>query len=454
MDAPIYDEQKWLGSFFNIANLRASSSDILGFAERTATLGGLARFRVAHEWAYLASDPAYVKHVLQDNAKNYGKNTYAYNGLRDVLGTGLLTNDAHSSWLANRRLAQPLFHRERLAGFVEIMCKHTRAMVERIGTKEGVFDLQEELNRLTLGVVGESIMGAAVEDGAQVIAETLPILFDYVQIHLHDPLAAPPWVPTKLNRQFSAARKRLRGFVQTIVEGYRANNAGEHTLLGMLVAARDAETNEQMSDEALLDEVMTMILAGHETTSNALGWTVAQLANEPEARNTLRAHVGEVLNGAQPSWTNIGQLSYARAVVQESLRLMPPAWGLDRRAIAADTIGGFRIPKGSVLFVCPWVTHRLEHLWDEPLRFLPARFTQGREFDRFTYMPFGAGPRMCIGHHFAMTEMVVVLSMLTQAVDIEVVEPPVPWPSVTLRPKNGLRVRASKAATHEITRAR
>jgi cytochrome P450 len=293
-------------------------------------------------------------------------------------------------------------------------------------------------------VIGESILGAAVEEGAEIIAEALPPLFEYVQVHLHDPLAAPPWVPTTLNRHFGAAKKRLREFVQTIVERYRADNhVGEHTLLGMLIAARDAETNEQMNDDALHDEVMTMILAGHETTSNALGWTVAQLANEPETRSTLRAHIRDVLNNAPPTWAKIEQLGYARAVVQESLRLMPPAWGLDRRAIAEDTIGGFRVPKGSVLFISPWVTHRLESLWDEPLRFNPSRFTQGREFDRFAYMPFGAGPRMCIGNHFAMTEMVVVLSMLTQAVDFEVVEEPLPWPSVTLRPKHGLRVRVT-----------
>lgn len=445
--APVHDEQRFLGSVFNVAHVAAATNDILGFTERLAAHGGqVVRFRAGHEWCHLLLDPELVKHVLQTNAKNYKKSTFGYEALRAFLGKGLLTNDDHESWLTNRRLAQPIFHRERIAEFAAIMQRHSDALLSRVRAAQGKeLDLSHELNLLTLGVVGEAILGAAVERGADVIGEHMPALFEYAKIHFHSPLAPGEWWPSATNARFKRAKRELRAFVGGVIAEARRRgpDAGTASLLTMLMAAKEADTGATMDDDTLFDEVLTMILAGHETTSNALCWTFVQLMQQPEAAQGLREAVA-VLEGAAPTLAQLDALHGVRQVLQESMRLMPPIWGFDRRAVADDTLGSYTIRAGELTYISPWAMHRDPRHWADPLRFDPSRFSdpQTAQKLRFTYLPFGAGPRVCIGNHFAMLEMMITLTTLTQHVRFELARPVEPWPSVTLKPRSGLWVRA------------
>ena len=408
--------------------------------------GEISRYRVLKWPVYLLSHPDYIKHVLQDNHRNYGKNAFAYRALRTILGNGLLTSEG-DFWLRQRRLAQPAFHRQRIEGFGSIMTHATQVMLERweaYAEHHHAFDLSQEMTRLTLRIAGETLFHIDLSDEADEVGGALSVALEQINDRLHRLFTLPTFFPTPQNRRFVAALHTLDNVVEEMIAERRRMPEDRGDLLSMFMLVQDEETGERMNDRQLLDEVKTMLLAGHETTANALTWTWYLLAQHPEVEARLTTELAEVLGGRVPLIADLPRLPYTHMVIQESIRLFPPAWIILRHAIKDDEIGGYPVPAGRVVGISPYVMHRHPGFWDEPEAFHPERFTPERvaERHRFAYIPFAAGPRQCIGNTFAMTEAQLVLATVAQRYRLRLVpEHRVEThTAITLRPRHGMHV--------------
>jgi cytochrome P450 len=425
--------------------------DRLGFLVRTARrYGGVARFALRTRSVFLVSDPAGVKRVLQDNADNYGRNTRSVAALRETLGEGLLTTTG-PSWWRNRRLAQPAFHKQRLGGFADTMAAAATDFAERaagIGAAGAPFDLVPELLRLTLRILGQCLFQRDLTEDAGAIGGALAVVLHHTIDKLGRIVPIPTALPTPKNIRFRAALRALDRVVLSLIDERRKagrdRNDDRGDLLSMLLSARDEDTGEGLSDHQLRDEVMTLLLAGHETTAMSLSWTFYLLSLHPAQRRTLEDELARVLAGRPPRLEDLPRLPYTRMVLEESMRLYPPAWVITRSAEGDDEIGGFRIPAGSNVLVSPYVVHHDPALWDDPEGFDPQRFAGDQA--RYTYFPFGGGPHLCIGAGFAMMEASIVLATVAQRLrfDLEPGRPVAIEPLVTLRPTPGIWVTARR----------
>ncbi|MET0400511.1 MAG: cytochrome P450 [Longimicrobiaceae bacterium] len=395
--------------------------DPLAFYTRAQReLGDVVRFRGAPglRW-FLLSHPDHVEHVLRGNQRGYRKPGRFTGPVRAVVGRGLLANEGES-WLHQRRLMQPAFHRGRLDAFARQMGAAAEAAAARLDehARAGTpADLTAEMLRTTLQVVGTTLFSTDVAAGADRVRAAVERVLAHLNRRLNLPVTLPEWVPTPRNRRFRRALATLDDLVYGMIRERRERGGGGDDLLAMLLEARDADTGERMSERQVRDETITLILAGHETTAAALGWSWHLLMRHPEAMRRLHAEVDGVLGGRTPGMDDLPRLRWTRAVFEEALRLYPPAWALPREAVADDVVGGFRIPAGSLVVVCAWVTQRRGDLWAAPERFHPGRFLEeegGGRVVPFSYYPFGAGARQCIGSHFALIEAQVVLATLAQ----------------------------------------
>ena len=399
--------------------------------------GDVVRFRFGPITAHLVSSPAGVNHVLAENNKNYGKQTRGYDALRYLLGNGLLTSEGEF-WKRQRRIAQPAFHRQRIAGFAQAMVRAAEDCAAKLPKGE-VVDVHNAMMRLTLRIVGETLLGYDPSGDADDVGDALAHLLAIVNERTTRVLFFKnPTLPTPENRRMWRAAGTLEKIVLRIIAERRKSRGDD--LLSMLMEARDADTGEAMTDKQLRDEAMTIFLAGHETTANALSWTWLLLSRYPAALRELRAELAEVLQGRSPTVEDLPRLKFTKLVLEESMRLYPPAWIIARSASGTDEIGGYSIPAGSIVFVSPYIVHRHPRLWDDPEGFDPHRFD--REPPRGAYFPFGGGPRQCIGNGFAMMEAQLVLATLAQRVKFALVpgHPVELEPSITLRPKYGLQM--------------
>jgi cytochrome P450 len=393
---------------------------------------------------YLIRHPDHVRHVLQERHTIYDKDTFDYHMLKPLVGEGLLTSNG-APWLRARRLIQPAFHRERLAALGTLMSERILAMLERwrpMVASNQPFDVAEEMTRLTLDVVTRALFGADLSHETDAITRGLVTFMQHVLERISSPLALLPPLPTPGNLRARAAVRGLDRVVAGIIATRRRRAADTGDLLSMLLLARDEETGEGMTDRQLRDEVMTLLLAGHETTANALNWTWCLLAQHPEATGKLAAELTHVLGGRTPSMADRPQLTYTRMVVEEAMRLYPPAWIVPRGAREDDEIAGFGVRAGSVVLLSPYLTHRHPGIWENPERFDPERFTPERAAarPRFAYFPFGGGPRLCIGNAFAMTEAQLAVATVAQRYRLDLLpgQRVRPEPLVTLRPSGGL----------------
>ena len=400
--------------------------------------GEVCAFRFGWLRYVVVADPEGIKHVLVTNHRNYTKSRN-YAGLKAVLGEGLLTAEGEK-WRRHRKLAQPAFHRERLAGFAASMAACTNDLVAR--WEDGAtLDLHEQMTRLTFRVVGKTLMSTELEGDAKAIGDALTVALTWANDHVESVVRVPPWVPTPNNVRFGRAKKVINDLVTRIITERRASGARHDDLLAMLMEAKDEETGVGLDDEELKHELVTLVLAGHETTANALSFALWLLATHPEAARALEREADEVLGDRAPGLADLPKLSWTTRVIEEAMRLYPPAWCFERQAIADDVICGHHVPKGTIIGVSPWVTHRLPRLWRDPERFDPSRFATAP--DKYAYVPFGGGPRVCIGNAFAMMEMQIVLASIARRFRFA----PVPGfalelePSITLRPKRGVPLR-------------
>lgn len=426
-----------------LPRLRELQQEPLEFLlELTRRYGPFVRLPVPGLPVFSISDPEAVKHVLQDNARNYSKRTLQFTNLALVTGQGLLTSDGEF-WLRQRRMAQPAFHRHRIAGFGEAMTGAALRMLERWKAKQdGVLDLDHEMMEMTLEVVGLTLFSSDFSAAAERMVEATLTALDYVIHKAQNPFGPPAWVPTARNRRFRQALGVLDRAVYRLIEERRARGRPHGDLLSMLLEARD-DDGQPMTLRQLRDELITVIIAGHETVASALTWTWHLLAQHPQAEAALHAELAQVLGGRTPTTDDLPRLPYTRAVFEEALRLYPPAWLITRRATGPDTVGGYPVPKGSLLVLSPYITHRQPSAWPEPETFRPERFLEAARPPRYAYIPFGGGPRLCIGNTFALVEGQLILATVAQRYRLRPADPkPVEVaPLVTIRPKGGLWVR-------------
>jgi cytochrome P450 len=403
----------------------------------------------------ILNHPDYVRDVLITRHRQFHKGV-GLERAKLLLGEGLLTSedDFHAR---QRRLLLPAFHRERIATYAGTMAEYARRRSE--GWTEGaVVDVLQEMAALTLAIAGKTLFDADVEGDAATIGEALTTSlasFNLVLLPFGDRLAKMPIPPA---RRFARARARLDAIIYRLIAERRASGraggrAGDD-VLSMLVSARDVERdNAGMTDEQIRDEVLTLLLAGHETTANALTWTWYLLSSNPEAETRLHAELDAVLAGRPPGPDDLPRLPYARAVLAESMRLYPPAYLVGRRALEPyDVPGtGYVLPAGTVVFLSEYLLQRDPRFWDDPERFLPERWlAPGARADqhRHVYFPFGAGPRICIGEHFAWMEVTLVLATIAQRWRLRLApgQKIALQPIITLRPKHGMRMSLERRA--------
>jgi cytochrome P450 len=392
-----------------------------------------------------ALHPDGAERVLAQNHKNYRKGIINAQ-FRVLDGEGLVTSEGEH-WIRQRRMAGPAFHRPRLAAIGGVMADAAESTVERWrgAAREGrVVEVEPEMMRLALRVAGGALFGMDVGDEAGEIRRAVDVARDYLTFRFYLPFY-PTWLPTAANRRFFAAKKVLDDVVYGIIAERRRSGEDRGDLLSMFMLARDEESGEGMSDLQLRDEVMTMLMAGHESTAVTMSWLLYLVARHPQVQERLRAEAETALGGRTPAAEDLAALPYHRMVVEETLRLYPPAWGLSRQAIEADEICGCAVPGGSYVLLCQYLTHRHPEFWDDPELFDPERFAperaQGRH--RFAYFPFGGGPRGCIGSGFALMEAQIVLAALVQHFRIEPADdrPLELEPLLSLRVKGGVRVK-------------
>jgi cytochrome P450 len=408
-----------LGSLLDIRR-----DPIGAFLRAALRYGDVAYFKVGPRQGYLITNPDDVRHVLQDNARNYHKSPL-YQKLRMHLGNGLLTSE-DEFWLRQRRIAQPAFHRQRVAGLANVMAsaaRDTAAQWQRLAAAGRSVDVDDEMMRLTRTVVVRALLGSDLGPYTERIDGAWTIINEYIGENLWS-IGLTGWLPSARRRRFEAARAVLREAVDYVITRRRQNPADTPDLLSMLLAARDDDTGEGMTDEQLRVEVTTFLLAGQETTSLALTWIWYLLSQHPPAQRRLDEELDAVLGGRPPDYADLANLPYTRMVIDEAMRLYPPAWGFSRQALGDDQLGGYQLPRGWMAFVVPYVLHRLPSLWEEPDAFDPDRFS----------------PRQCIGNQFALIEAQLIVATLAQRYRLRLVpgHPVEPWPLITLRPRFGM----------------
>lgn len=414
--------------------------------------GDVVRVRFGPMLFHMVSHPDHVKHVLVDNAARYHKGERFKQAASPLIGNGLLLSEG-DFWRRQRRIAQPTFHRQRLARFVSAMAAATDETLTRIAARAAAgrsFDVAEEMARLTLRIVGRTFFGIELGGDADEVGPAIEFLNEHASDRIFNPIPFVEKLPTPDNRRFVAAIAMIDRIIYGILDERRRAGREGDDLVAMLLEARDEETGERMTDRQLRDELVTFYLAGHETTSNALAWTLYLLSKHPTIERELRAEARAVLGDRAPTLEDLAKLRLTTAVIEESMRLYPPAWITSRLALADDEIAGYHVPSGSQVFLAAYVTHRDTRFWDNPEGFDPARFSpdQVKGRPRYAYWPFGGGPRVCIGNHFAMMEMQIIVPMLVRTFRLDLVPGArvVPNPVVTLRLKHGLPMTAHTAS--------
>jgi cytochrome P450 len=428
-----------------LTDTREFRRDPLGsFLRYTLRFGDVVRYRglwITHQITH----PEHILQVLQTNAVNYRKGR-DYRILKLSLGEGLLTSEG-ALWQRQRRMTQPAFQSNQIARFMPVMHQQSQATLDGWATRAHhgeVFDVVPELMRLTISIVSRTLFTTSLDSDLDCIQQALTVGRDYSVERAWSVVRIPQWFPTPGNRRHQASLARFHAVVDRIIAERRRSPEPVNDLLTLLMQAED-ENGAPMAATQLRDEVATLLTAGHETTTLVLAWVLYLISTRPDVVEQITSELA-FLNGRAPGYEDLSRLRYLRMVAEEAMRLYPPVWVLSRTALSHDVIGGFKIPAGSEILIFPYVTHRHPRWWDDPERFCPERFLPRNSASRprGAYLPFGAGPRTCVGLNFAMTEILVVLALLLQRFRVQLAVNPAevtPEPSVTLRPNPGVPVR-------------
>ncbi|SFP09389.1 Cytochrome P450 [Amycolatopsis arida] len=417
--------------------------------------GDAVRMAIGPKVLYFFNHPDHAKHVLADNSANYHKGIGLVQARR-ALGDGLLTSEGEL-WRTQRRTIQPVFQHRRIAGKAGVVAEEAARLVARLRTKAGgpPVDVTAELTGLTLGVLGRTLLDTDLDAfnsigtvGAAFEAVQDQAMFEMVTLSM-----VPQWVPLPRQRRFRRARRELERVVATLVSEHLRTGGDTRPeaddVLSRLVRSTRAEPDPAVGRRRMRDELVTLLLAGHETTASTLGWALYLVDRHPDVFERLRAEAVAVLGDRLPEHGDLRRLTYTTMVVQEAMRLYPPVWILPRQALAGDVVGGYAVPAGADVLVCPYTLHRHPEFWPDPDRFDPERFDPEATTDRprYAYLPFGAGPRFCVGSHLGMMEAVFVLAMITRELRLTAVpgRPVVAEPMLSLRVRNGLAMTVRTA---------
>lgn len=422
--------------------MRDFNRDQLNFIERCRhEYGDVVWMRFLYVPAIFLYHPDDVEYVLVTNSKNFIKSmSLRSNFFQRLVGNGLLTSEGEE-WKRQRRLSQPAFHRERVASYGQVMVDYAKRLTAKWNEGENR-DIHRDMMRLTLEIVVQCLFSADVSSDVDHVGATLK--------ELVKPFASQAtlgWIlnnrlPTPAHLRFHGLARKIDNVVYRIISERRGSGEDKGDLLSMLLAARD-EDGSQMNDRQLRDEVMTLFLAGHETTALTLAWSWYLLGTHPEVEKKFHRELDEVLAGRTPMAADLPRLKFTEQIAKECMRLYPPAYGLGREAINDCEIGGYRVPAGTQVFMFQWATQRDPRFYEEPNAFRPERWTEDfiEQLPKYAYFPFGGGPRACIGASFAMMEIILCLAAIGQRFRLEIDrEHPVSiFPAMSLRPKDGIR---------------
>jgi cytochrome P450 len=415
--------------------------DILGLYTRCARdYGDIISLRMGSRRVALVSHPAGIEEVLTTRNRHYVKN-FAQRMLSPWLGNGLLLSEG-DFWLRQRRLMQPAFRRERVISYADAVVTLTRTMLDSWRDGE-TRDVHAEMTRLTLGIAARTLFDVNVADSANEVSQALLVLVDDFTTRAKGIVPLPLWLPMPANRRTRRGIGRLHAVIERII-AERRRTPGGSDLLSKLIQARDEEGDGgRMTDSQLRDEVMTLLLAGHDTTANALTWAWYLLATHSDAAECVAAEAAATLGDRPATAADLPRLPFAERVVQEAIRLYPPVYAFGRQSVQETEVMGYRVPRGWNVVMCQWVVHRDSRWFPEPERFDPDRWSDDRaaRVPRYAYFPFGGGPRLCIGQAFALMESVLVLATVAREYHftLDSSRPVAPQPLVTLRPRDGLR---------------
>jgi cytochrome P450 len=398
----------------------------------------------------LLTHPNDIEYILVKNPSNFVKSR-DYRALKSVLGNGLLTNEG-ASWQKQRKLVQPTFRHENTDRYADVMVLATTRMLDTWCNGE-TRDIHQQMMALTLEIVAEALFGSDVSGHASGVEQALAVLMNQFEGMAGLAFLLPEKLPLPSTLKFKRSVAQLDKIIYAIIHERRSARGPSNDLLELLLRSQD-ERGSQMSDEQLRDEVMTLFLAGHETTANALSWTWYLLAQHPEIEARLFQEIGEVLRGKVPTSADVMRLTYTEMVIKESMRLYPPAWAVGRQAVGEFEMGGYKFPAGTNIAILQWSTQRDSRFFPEPEKFDPERWSaeslKRNALPRFAYFPFGGGPRVCIGAGFAMMEAILLLATMAQRFRMTLVEKRKVklLPSVTLRPRDGIQMVLERTGAH------
>jgi cytochrome P450 len=442
---------------FVLGSMLELRRDLLGFMTKCARdYGDVVFFRFVHIPVCVLSHPDDIERVLITDSSKFVKSR-DYRALAGIMGDGLVTSEG-DVWRRQRRLVQPAFHREKILRYARVMVDDAERVAA--GWRDGqTFDIHAEMMGLTLQIVAECLFGADVRAHSGDIGDALQVVMEGFSDYARVAMVLPRWLALPRTSKMGKAVRRLNSALHRIVYERRATSGARRSgdvpadrppdLLDLLMQAED-ESGGTMDDEQIRDEAMTLFLAGHETTALALSWTWYLLGHHPEVEQKLADELTQVLAGRAPTPEDLPKLRYTDMVLKESMRLYPPAWGIGREAREPFEAGGFRLRPGTAVFISQWITHRDPRFFPDPERFDPERWRddpiRGGTLPRFAYFPFGGGPRVCIGAGFAQMEAALVLATIAQRFRFSLVpgQSIALLPSVTLRPRHGIRVTARR----------
>ena len=405
--------------------------------------GDIAHYSLGPLHVYQLNHPDFARQILVEQPEKFHKARLIKRAFRPFAGEGLLTSDG-ALWKRQRRLMQPAFHHGHLVTYGAVMVEYAARMADMFRDGQ-TLDVDAGMSRLTLRIVVKTLFGADVAGEAEEVGRLMVSVLDAANQRLNSALQLPSWVPTARNLREKHALARLDEILQGLIATRRSSREQANDLLSVLLRATDEDNGSGMSDQQLRDEMMTLFLAGHETTAMALTWTWYLISQHPDVEARLHAELDRVLHGRTPTVADLVQLPYTEMVVREAMRLYPPAAGFAREPIEDVTIGGYTVPRGSLVTVNTYALHRDPRFFEEPERFNPERFAAGWEdrMPRYTYLPFGGGPRVCIGNGFAMMEARLILATVARRwrLTLEPGQAVVPVQLVTTRPRDGIRMR-------------
>lgn len=402
--------------------------------------GDAVRMAIGPKTLYFFNHPDLAKHVLADNAANYHKGIGLIQAKR-ALGDGLLTSEGEL-WREQRRTIQPAFARKRIAGQAPIVAAEAADLVARLRSRAGtgVVNVAGEMTGFTLGVLGRTLLDADLS-AFESVGHSFEAVQDQAMFEMVSLSMVPTWIPLPKQVRFRRARRRLEHVVRTLVRDRGSAPPGDDVLSRLILSAA-AESDPAVGDRRLRDELITLLLAGHETTASTLSWTLHLVGQHPEVAERLHAEAVSVLGDRLPEFDDLHRLTYTGMVISEAMRLYPPVWILPRLSLAPDEVGGYHVPAGADVLVCPYTLHRHPDFWDRPDEFDPERFgsEQAAARSRYAYIPFGAGPRFCVGNSLGLMEAVFVIAMISR--ELRMFTAPghrvVPEPMLSLRIRGGL----------------